>query len=251
MRALASLAAVTIRCAWVGLLAVLLVPAGPAQAANQPVAAISNVFVPADVTVQQGDTVTWSNHGGTHNVRFDDGSFEMPADPATTAWSVSRSFDAAGVFRYYCEEHGTPNGGGMSGAVNVQAAGAPPPPPAGEPVFADRIAPALRLSGSRRQRVLRQRAVFVRAVVSEASSVTARARVYVPRAGKPLRTREPVQQLVPQRVTNLRLGLSKRTLSAFRRALRKHSRLTAKITVTAKDSAGNRAVAKRTVKLKK
>jgi plastocyanin len=238
---------VTIRCACIGLLAVLLIPAGPAPAANQPVAALSDVFVPTDVTVQQGDTVTWSNHGGVHNVRFDDGSFEMPADPASTAWSVSRSFDTVGVFRYHCEQHG---GAGMSGAVNVQAAGMPPPP-VGEPVFADKIAPALRLSGSRRQRVLRQRAVFVRAVVSEASSVVARARVYVPRAGKPLRTQEPVRQLVPKRVTNLRLTLSKRTLSAFRRALRKHSRLTAKITVTANDSAGNRAVAKRTVKLKK
>jgi hypothetical protein len=138
----------------------------------------------------------------------------------------------------------------MSGAVHVQAAGTIPPP-GGEPVSADTIAPALKLSGSRRQRVLRQRAVFVRAVVSEASSVVVRARVYIPRAGKPLRTQGPARQLVPKKVTNFKLALSKRTLRAFRRALRRHSRLTARITVTANDSAGNRAIAKRTVKLKK
>jgi plastocyanin len=234
------------------LLAALLVPAIPAGAANQTVAVSSNLFTPADVTVQQGDTVTWTNSGGLHNVRFDDGSFEMPAAPDSSPWSVSHAFDTVGVFRYYCEEHGYPNGVDMSGAVNVQPAGTPPPPPpGGEPVAADRLAPALRLSGSRRQRVLRQRAVFVRAVVSEPSSVVARARIYIPRTGKPLRAQGRAKQLVPKRVTNFRLALSKRTLRAFRRGLRKHTRLTARITVTANDSAGNRAIAKRVVTLKK
>jgi plastocyanin len=231
------------------LLAALLVPAIPAGAANQTVAVSSNLFTPADVTVQQGDTVTWSNGGGLHNVVFDDGSFEMPAAPDSSPWSVSRAFATVGVFRYYCEQHGYPNGVDMSGAVNVQPAGTPPPP--GEPVAADRIAPALKLSGSRRQRVLHQRAVFVRAVVSEPSSVVARARIYIPRTGKPLRAQGRAKQLVPKRVTNFRLALSKRTLRAFRRGLRKHTRLTARITVTANDSAGNRAIAKRIVTLKK
>jgi plastocyanin len=232
------------------LLAALLVPGVPAGAADQTVAVSSNLFTPADVTVQQGDTVTWSNGGGLHNVRFDDGSFEMPAAPDSSPWSVSRAFDTVGVFRYYCEQHGYPGGVDMSGAVNVQPAGTPPPPP-GEPVAADRLAPALKLSGSRRQRVLRQRAVFVRAVVSEPSSVVARARIYIPRAGKPLRAQGRAKQLAPKRVTNFRLALSKRTLRAFRRGLRKHTRLTARITVIANDSAGNRAIAKRIVTLKK
>lgn len=238
-----------IRSPWVALLAALLVPAVPAGAANQTVVVSSNLFTPADVTVLQGDSVTWTNSGGLHNVRFDDGSFEMPAAPDSSPWSVSRSFDTVGDFRYYCEEHGYPNGVDMSGAVHVQAAGTTPPP-GGEPVSADKIAPGLKLSGSRRQRVLRQRAVFVRAVVSEASSVVARARVYIPRAGKPLRTQGPARQLAPRKVTNFKLALSKRTLRAFRRALRKHTRLTARITVIARDPAGNTTSAKRRVKLK-
>ena len=232
------------------MLASLLVPAVPAGAASQTVAVSSNLFTPADVTVLQGDSVTWTNSGGLHNVSFDDGSFEMPAAPDSSPWSVTRSFDTVGVFRYHCEEHGYANGVDMSGAVYVQAAGTAPPP-AGEPVSADRTAPALKLSGSRRQRVLRQRAVYVRAVVSEASSVVARARVHIPRAGKPLRVRAVTMQLASRRVTNFKLALSNRTLNAFRRGLRKHNRLTARITVTANDTAGNRTIAKRRVTLKK
>jgi plastocyanin len=248
--ALVTLGRVRIRSSCVAVLAALLVAAVPAGAANQTVVVSSNLFTPADVTVLQGDSVTWTNSGGPHNVKFDDGSFEMPAAPDSSPWSVSRSFDTVGVFRYHCEEHGYPNGVDMSGAVHVQAAG-PAPLPGGAPVSADKTAPALRLSGSRRQRVLRQRAVFVRAVVSEASSVVARARVHVPRAGKPLRTQGASLQLASRRVTNFKLALSNRTLRAFRRALRKHSRLTARITVTAIDTAGNRAISKRRVTLRK
>lgn len=239
-----------IRSTWVGLLAALLLPAATAAAASQTVTVSSNVFTPADVTVLQGDSVTWANSGGSHNVHFDDNSFVMPAAPDSSPWSVSRSFDTVGVFRYYCDLHGYPNGVDMSGAVYVQAAGTTPPP-GGQPVSADKTAPTLRLSGSRRQSVLRQRAVFVRAVVTEASSVVARARVHIPRAAKPFRVQGPSLQLASRRVTNFKLALPNRTLRAFRRALRKHSRLTARITVTAKDSAGNRAIAKRRITLKK
>jgi plastocyanin len=253
MRPSATLAGVRIRSFRVVLCAALALPAASAGAADQAVTINpgSNLFVPADVTVQKGDTVTWTNNsGGFHNVRFVDGSFEMPAIQDSSPWSVSRSFATVGVFTYYCEEHGFPNGVDMAGTVNVKAAGTLPPPD-GVPVSADTVAPTLKLSGSRRQRVLRQRAVFVRAVVSEAASVVVRARVYVPRAGAPLRTQGPARQLVARRVTNFKLRLSNRTLRAARRGLRKHSRLTARIAVTADDSAGNRAVAKRTVKLKR
>jgi hypothetical protein len=58
-------------------------------------------------------------------------------------------------------------------------------------------------------------------------------------------------QLAARTTSKLGLKLSRQALRAFRRALRKHTRLTARITVTAKDAAGNRAAAKRRVKLKK
>jgi plastocyanin len=92
-----------------------------ASGANQTVSALGgNTFSPSTVTINQGDTVTWNNVSGSHNVKFDDGSFEMPPSPSTALWSVSRTFPNVGTtMRYYCEAHGAPNGVGMSGVVNV------------------------------------------------------------------------------------------------------------------------------------
>jgi plastocyanin len=110
-------------------LGVALVAAPAAGAADQTVSALpSNVFSPADVSIAQGETVTWNNvGGGTHNVRFDDGTFEMPAQPSATAWSVQRTFDQVGDFTYYCEAHP-----GMTGIVRVSPGTTPVPNP-GQP----------------------------------------------------------------------------------------------------------------------
>ena len=83
-----------------------------------------NRFSPSEVTIQQGETVTWQNGGGTHNVQFDDGSYEQPANPSSSSWTVSRTFDTVGDFTYICRQHGT----AMSGVVHVVA-----PPPGGGP----------------------------------------------------------------------------------------------------------------------
>ena len=102
-----------------------------ARAADQTVTATpSDTFSPAAVTISQGDTVTWTNGGGNHNVRFDDGSFEEPASGSSSAWTVSHRFDAPGVFRYVCEVH---EDDGMVGTVTVTASqtGTPPTPPPG------------------------------------------------------------------------------------------------------------------------
>jgi plastocyanin len=105
----------------------------PAGAADQNVvaAAADTTFSPATVTVDMGDTVTFTHDAGIfpHNVKFEDGAFEMPAAPTAAAWKVSRRFDAPGTYRYYCEQHGGPGGVGMSGRVVVVDPNAPPPPP--------------------------------------------------------------------------------------------------------------------------
>jgi plastocyanin len=108
-------------------LAVVVTVAGGARAANQTVTALSgpNRFSLPDVTITQGEQVTFVNGSGNHNVHFDDGSFDMPASPSTSGWSYPRVFSDVGTFRYYCEAHGGPNGVGMSGIVRVVA---PPPP---------------------------------------------------------------------------------------------------------------------------
>ena len=109
----------------------LLLPAASAPAANQNVTAQSsgpnNTFTPKAVTINAGDTVTWTNNSGFHNVHFDDNSFIQPASPAFPPWTVSRTFPSAGTFRYYCDAHGGPNGSGMSGTVWVEGPGYPRP----------------------------------------------------------------------------------------------------------------------------
>jgi plastocyanin len=119
-------------------------PSASALASNLNVTVSSNVFTPSTVTVFQGETVTWTNTGnppGTHNVKFDDGTYTQPSPPSSAAWTVSRTFTTPGSFRYYCQVHGGPGGVGMSGIVNVTAATGYPRPKGATPMRAS-LAPA-------------------------------------------------------------------------------------------------------------
>jgi plastocyanin len=78
------------------------------------------VFTPQTVSLQAGDTVTWTNAGGGHNVMADDGSFSNAV--SSSGWSFSHTFAAAGTFGYHCAVHGSP-GSGMFGTVVVADAG--------------------------------------------------------------------------------------------------------------------------------
>ena len=117
------------------LLATCLLLAVPANAADQAVEATpANTFEPASVEIDVGDKVTFSNGGGFHNVRWDDGAVaEEPADPSAAPWSFERSFDQPGVHRYYCEAHGAEGGEGMSGVVRVRDATGSVPEPEEDP----------------------------------------------------------------------------------------------------------------------
>jgi len=121
------------------LFAFTVVAAGPALAANQTVTVGTGpgnmTFSPATVTINVGETVTFTNTGlgGAHNVHADDNSFRCAknctgtgADPASTLWSATVTFNSAGNFRYYCDNHGGPGGIGMAGNVVVNSV-APPP----------------------------------------------------------------------------------------------------------------------------
>jgi plastocyanin len=114
---------------------------GAAQAAEHQVSVSSNVFSPPDLTVAVGDTVRWTNTMGSHNVKFDDGSFEEPLDAIGPPWTRVRPFTTAGAFRYYCEAHGGPNGVGMAGIVQVSAVSSSPPPGSPPPGTAPPPAP--------------------------------------------------------------------------------------------------------------
>lgn len=79
----------------------------------------SNDFDP-DPTISVGDTIRWTNSGGTHNVVADDDSFTNGA-PSSAAWTYERTFDTPGVYAYYCSQHGAAGGVGMSGVITVES----------------------------------------------------------------------------------------------------------------------------------
>ena len=73
-------------------------------------------FAPASVTIDVGDTVTWTNEGPTpHSATADERSFDTGIFEA--GQSRSHTFDEAGTFPYFCTPH--PN---MRGTVTVRAA---------------------------------------------------------------------------------------------------------------------------------
>ncbi len=91
------------------------------------------MFNPSSLTITAGDTVTFSNAGGTHNATADDGSFRCSrgcdgdgnggnGNPSATDWSATVAFNHAGVFTYHCEVHGSL---GMTGTITVLG-GSPP-----------------------------------------------------------------------------------------------------------------------------
>ena len=89
----------------------------------------SNFFSPADLDIEQGDTVTWMNMGGTHNVNGNQDTYpENPASfdngPASSAaWTFTHVFDVPGFYDYQCDPHA---GLGMVGTITVTSAPMPP-----------------------------------------------------------------------------------------------------------------------------
>src|SRR4051794_5352855 len=80
----------------------------PVRGANVDVTVggASTVFTPATVNIQPGDSVTWHNAGGSHNVRADDNSFSNGL--SDSAWTFVHTFNTAGTFGYFCDNHGAP-----------------------------------------------------------------------------------------------------------------------------------------------
>jgi plastocyanin len=112
-------------------LALAAAAAGPAAAANHDVQVRDFSFVPASLTIQAGDTVTWTNIGNfAHNVRANNLSFRCAngcdgqggnGTPAL-GWSFTRTFNDPGEIGYHCQLHGTIQGAGMAGTITVQGA---------------------------------------------------------------------------------------------------------------------------------
>jgi plastocyanin len=96
--------------------------AAPAGAATHNVTVRDFVYDPADLTIEVGDTVVWTNTQGSHNVRSDTLAFNSGAVRSGN-WTFQHTFASAGDFRYHCTLHGSAGGFGMSGVVRVTGGG--------------------------------------------------------------------------------------------------------------------------------
>src|SRR5688500_18042786 len=85
-------------------------------------------FSPQALTIALGDTVTFVNAGGVHNVYAEDGSFRCAQGCdgqggngalSGESWSATVAFDTPGSFPYICQAHA---GMGMRGTITVQGA---------------------------------------------------------------------------------------------------------------------------------
>jgi peptidoglycan/xylan/chitin deacetylase (PgdA/CDA1 family) len=123
----------------------------------------------------------------------------------------------------------------------------PPPPPPAKPVAADKITAFASLSIKSRQDIDK---LYVKASMAEAGTLSAGGSVNTSGASKTYRFKKASARAVPGKVVKLRLRLSKKSLKAVKRALRRHRKLNAKLTITARDLVGNSKNAKRKVRLR-
>jgi plastocyanin len=93
-------------------------PTPPASSSNARITVRNFSFDPPELTVPAGTEVEWTDEGGRHTVQADDGSFK--SDTLTAGGTFKHRFDRPGVYRYFCEFHGTAGGHDMAGVVNVR-----------------------------------------------------------------------------------------------------------------------------------
>jgi plastocyanin len=75
-------------------------------------------FNPQVIEIEAGQTVTWVNQGSTvHTSTSDDALWDSGS--LSPDQQFSHTFNDPGTFPYYCQPHGSPGGGGMSGTVVV------------------------------------------------------------------------------------------------------------------------------------
>jgi plastocyanin len=98
-------------------------------AANVTITARDFFWSPDSVEIQVGDTVTWTNAQGFHNVLLGDSRLNQPGFPTDPAWNPppQMTFNTPGSYTFVCEVHP-----GMTGRVQV-AGGEPTPTPTATP----------------------------------------------------------------------------------------------------------------------
>jgi plastocyanin len=106
------------RVIWIAVTTLALVLAAPASSATATVQIKRTGFVPATITINEDDSVTWTNVDTIdHQVVANGGSFASPILKPGKSWT--HTFRSGGTFRYHDALHS-----GLKGTVTVR--GAPP-----------------------------------------------------------------------------------------------------------------------------
>ena len=111
---------------------------------------------------------------------------------------------------------------------------------------------SVNLSAKRSQRVLRQRAVIVSVDCDRACSLSASGKIAISNgASRSIKLRKATKTLDAAGHARLKLKLSKKALASIRSALSKKRKLTASVSVQAKDAAGIASVARQKIRLRR
>jgi hypothetical protein len=182
-----------------------------------------------------------------------DGNAQYSAGSPAVAWGQARN-------EYLLVWDGDDDLPGLvvnEGEVFARRAGAvpapPPAPPPGTPGL-DQTDPVLTLVGALRQRAVANRRLNVQVRCDEPCTVTVRARIVFPGrlpAAAQARIALPkvTRQLAAGKRVKIGVPLGKKGRRTVRAALTARKAVTANITVTARDAAGNATVARRTVRI--
>lgn len=102
---------------------ILAAPASAADVRNEFGGAFGNRYAQATITVQPGDTVTFSGDFAAHPIKSARSDLPFGKSGGSGLEEFVEPYDKVGVFRYYCEVHGKEVGNnavsGMSGQVIV------------------------------------------------------------------------------------------------------------------------------------
>jgi amicyanin len=100
---------------------------GSNPAAESPVLGVTQVriedfaFSPANIVVDVGTTVTWTNEDSVAHTVTSNGGGELASPLLGKNKTFSRTFDKPGTYAYHCTPHSN-----MKGLVTVRAVGAGP-----------------------------------------------------------------------------------------------------------------------------
>ena len=226
--------------------AIALVAAPVAHADEQIVAGPPNRYFTSDVTIDQGERVTFMNTDvADHDVLARDKGADGKAlfrselvGAGRTVPVLGAEYLTTGTFRFLCSIHPQ-----MGGTLKVSSAGTPVPRPGGGGGAGGDEAPVLRLQvlDSRLSRIQRRRALRVRVQTDEAATVriTAR-RGRTTLASGTVKLRDPGSSTVRLKLTR-----------SGRRLVRRASRLRVSISARAVDAGGNAVTKKAAATLRR